>query len=490
MTSAEAALGVLLPGFPGPRLPDWIGERLDRGLAGLCLFGSNIASPDQLRALTREVTGHRRTALLAVDEEGGDVSRLHAAQGAPDAGNGWLGRRDDLACTRAAAARIAGELATAGFNLNLAPSVDVNADPRNPVIGVRSFGADPDLVARHAAAWVEAHEAMGIATCPKHFPGHGDTSVDSHLDLPVVSAPREIVESRDLPPFAAAIGAGARTVMTSHLVVPALDPDHPATFSSTILDDLLRGRLGFDGVVVSDALDMAGASAETGIPEAAVRALAAGCDLLCLGTNIGEDLLDAIVAEILAAVAAGRLPASRLDDAAQRVARLADSLTNDSLAESARAPAGQPGPPSSAELAAGFELTPAARALVQAVHDSGEAWQVVQLEPRPNIAAGPVPWGPGAVTDVVHVAEDSAPHVLQQLGSGPVVVVGRGIAHHEWEAHLVDALRASRPDLLVVEMGSPDPEGHDADVMTFGGSRALGAALLDLLGPTRHKETR
>ncbi len=478
MSVPSSALGVLLPGFPGPRLPAWLGDRLEQGLAGLCLFGSNIESPERLRALTDEVRGRRPGVLLAVDEEGGDVTRLHARDGAPDAGNAWLGRRDDLACTAAAAVRIAGELATAGINLNLAPDVDVNADPRNPVIGVRSFGADPDLVARHSAAWVAAHEAAGVATCPKHFPGHGDTNVDSHVDLPVVTASADLLERRDLLPFAAAIAAGAGAVMTSHLVVPALDPVNPATFSTAILVDLLRGRLGFEGVVVSDALDMAGASAQTGIPEAAVRALAAGCDLLCLGSDIGETLLDEIVDAITAAVESGRLDPSRLDDAAARVRHLSESLTAVGRSASGSSP-------SSAELAASFDITVEGQRLLDGVRASGASWQLVQLEAAPNIAAGSVPWGPGALTPACHVSSESVATLATSLDPGPVVVVGRDIARLAWQAAVVDDLRATRPKCLVVEMGSVDPDGRYADVVTHGGSRALGAALLELLGPAR-----
>ena len=235
-----------------------------------------IVGPASYAPTTDDIVGRRRHAVIAIDEEGGDVTRLHSHDGAPDAGNAWLGHRDDLGLTGAAARAIAEQLADAGCNLNFAPSVDVASDPRNPVIGVRSFGADPDVVSRHGSAWVAAHEAAGVASCPKHFPGHGDTAQDSHLTLPTVDAPADVVLERDVAPFAAVVAAGARTVMTSHLLVPALDAEHPATFSSAILRDLLRDRLGFQGVVVSDALDMAGASGATGIPEAAVRAFFAG----------------------------------------------------------------------------------------------------------------------------------------------------------------------------------------------------------------------
>ncbi len=226
-------------------------------------------------------------------------------------GNAVLGRIDDTALTRESAAAIARELTAYGINLDLAPVVDVNSAPDNPVIGVRSFGADAAHVARHAVAAVEGLQSQGVAACAKHFPGHGDTVTDSHLALPRVDAPADVLEVRELEPFRAAVAAGVACVMTSHVVVTAIDPDRPSTFSPTMLGGVLRGRLGFDGVIVSDALDMAGASAETGIPEAAVRALGAGCDLLCTGSETTEeDYLD-IVDTVVAAVESGRLSRTR-----------------------------------------------------------------------------------------------------------------------------------------------------------------------------------
>ena len=300
------AAGVLLPGFVGPALPEWVARRIAGGMAGVCLFGENIGTPDELRALTAAIRGARSDAVIAIDEEGGDVTRLHVRDGSPEPGNAVLGRLDDLAATEASARRIGLALAAVGCTLDFAPSADVNVNPDNPVIGTRSFGDDAAAAARHTAAWVRGLQSTGIAACAKHFPGHGDTAVDSHRGLPVVDVPLATLEARELLPFVAAIEAGVATIMTSHIVLPALDPAAPATMSRAILTDLLRGRLGFEGVIVSDALDMAGASAEIGIPAAAVRSLAAGADLLCIGTRNTDAQIGAIEDAILAAVASGR----------------------------------------------------------------------------------------------------------------------------------------------------------------------------------------
>ena len=306
--------------FPGPTLPAWMTSRLDRGLGSICLFGSNIVTPDQLASLTAQLHAVAPDVLIATDEEGGDVTRLHLREGSPHPGNAALGVVDDVALTEAVARSIGVELFAAGVDLNTAPVVDVNSNPANPVIGVRSFGADPSLVARHARAYIAGLQSAGVGACVKHFPGHGDTAVDSHLDLPTVVAPLDVLRRRELAPFATAVAAGTLAVMTSHVLLPAIDPSLPATLSPSVLK-LLRDDLGFDGLLVSDALDMKGASAGRGEPAAAVLALAAGCDLLCLGAEKDAELHDAIVSAIVAAVRSGELAESRLVEAADRVVR-------------------------------------------------------------------------------------------------------------------------------------------------------------------------
>jgi beta-N-acetylhexosaminidase len=462
----------LLPGFVGTELPDWLRDRLAAGLGGVCLFAENIASPTGLRALTDAIRAANPDAIIAIDEEGGDVSRLHAATGSPYPGNALLGRLDDLELTATVARTVAAELRAAGVNLNFAPDGDINSDPRNPVIGVRSFGADAGAVAAHTAAWVAAHEAAGVAVSVKHFPGHGDTAQDSHLALPVVDAPADVLRARELVPFRAAVAAGARTVMTSHLVLPALDPAQPATFSPAILGGVLRDELGFDGVIVSDALDMAGASGEIGIPAAAVRALGAGCDLLCIGTRTTAEQLDAISAAVASAVEAGELPADRVEDAARRVGALAASL---------RATVPRPAEavdltvlPDAAALVAGFAVSPDA---VSRVAEVAPGAQLVQIETAVNIAVGVSPWGPAAAGAEVAVVGEGDP---LPDGAGPLVLIGKDIHRRAWVRALVDDARAARPT-LVVEMGWPDPGSGYADIATFGASRAVGAALLGVL---------
>ncbi|MGH9113208.1 MAG: glycoside hydrolase family 3 protein, partial [Acidimicrobiales bacterium] len=314
----RAAAATLLSSFAGDRVPGWLARRVGEGLGGVCLYGSN-RDADQ-PAVSAMLHGLRPDVIVSLDEEGGDVTRLEAATGSSVPGNAALGAVDDVELTRRVAVALGRALAAAGVDLDLAPCADVNTDPANPVIGVRSFGADVDLVARHTAASVAGLQAAGVAACVKHFPGHGAVAVDSHLDLPTVTAPLDVLRRRELVPFRAAIDAGCAAVMTAHLLVPALD-DLPATVSRRILTDLLRGELGFTGCVVTDALDMAGIGGPAAIPTNVVRAIAAGADLCCLGPDNTDELVGACVDALVAAVGTGELPESRLRDAAATVQR-------------------------------------------------------------------------------------------------------------------------------------------------------------------------
>ena len=462
--SARRSASVLLPGFEGTVLPEWLAARLRDGLAGVCIFGGNIESRAQLRELTGAIRDANPRALIAIDEEGGDVTRLYYDQGSPYPGNALLGRIDDVDYTEAVARTVGWELRRAGVNLDFAPDVDVNSNPDNPVIGVRSFGATAELVARHSAAWVRGLESTAVAASAKHFPGHGDTAQDSHLALPVIDASLNQLRSRELLPFASSIEAGARTIMTSHILLPQVDPSGPATFSTVILGDVLRGELGFTGVIVSDALDMAGASGEIGIPQAAVRAIAAGCDLLCIGTDNTDDEIAAILDAFDEALADGRLSPDRLADAAKRNVDLAVELAAQAAAT--------PVPESFAadaepvfdldRSAAVFDVRPGTT-----VH--ADRW-LVALETVANIAVGVAPWGPGVDERVG--AEGRLPATTGQL-----VLIGKDNHRHAWVRELIDEARRASPDVLVVDMGWPGNSREYADVATFGASRHASRAL-------------
>ncbi|HEX6917440.1 MAG TPA: glycoside hydrolase family 3 N-terminal domain-containing protein [Phycicoccus sp.] len=472
MSLASDVAATLQPGFAGVRVPDWVAEAHAAGLVSVCLYGDNVPVGGGLDGVCADLHERLPGVLLAVDEEGGDVTRLHYPEGSPTVGNAVLGRLDDEDLTRRSAAGIGAELAALGIGLDLAPVVDVNSSPENPVIGVRSLGADARSVARHAVAWVEGLQGVGVAACAKHFPGHGDTVVDSHHGLPRVDAPLEVLRERELLPFAAAVRARVASVMTSHVVVTALDPDRPATFSPIVLG-VLRGELGFDGVLVSDALDMAGASAETGIPEAAVRALAAGVDLLCLGSATSAERYREVHAAVVEAVRSGRLPEARVTEAATRVRDLARRFAPGAaaVAQAHGVPAGgqadaPSAAPNAAAVAATFGLSEPGRAFL----GDPAPLSVVQVGSTANLAVGEVAWGPAALGATV--AEADVPTGAR------VAVVGRAVGP-DHSAHEVAArLRAAGHRVVLVDCGWPR---GGADVETYGGSPAVARALMGLL---------
>lgn len=468
-----------MAGFAGPVLPDWLAAELAAGLGSVCLFGTNVVDPAQLQRLTTAIHGASPGTLVAIDEEGGDVTRLHHLAGSPHPSAAYLGSLDDVAFTEAVAASIGTELLAAGVDLNLAPDADVNSNPRNPVIGVRSFGAEPGLVARHAAAYVRGLQGAGVGAVAKHFPGHGDTAADSHLELPAVDVDADVLAARELVPFGAVVAARSLGVMTSHILVRAYDPTAPATMSAPVLR-LLREHLGFTGAVVSDALDMAGASSGRGIAEAAVLALAAGVDLLCIGTDNTADQLAAIVEHVLDAVRDGRLPRARLLDAAARVSALSASVA--ALRRTATPRAG--GPP---------ELTPAGFRLRGPIGPLA-APVLLRLASPDNIAAGNTVWGvgehlagelaawlPGATCATAADLEEVAV-VLAAHPRRPLVVQGRDLARVDFLARAVALIRRSRPDAVMVELGWPQLPGvPPVDIATYGSGRGAAICLIKLL---------
>lgn len=479
-------LGTLLPGFVGEELPEWLDLLLREGLGGVCLFGSNVATDAQVAALTSAVRAANPDAIIAIDEEGGDVTRVHHETGAPYPGNALLGRLGatggSAELTAATARSIGWHLRSLGVNLAFAPVVDINSNSDNPVIGVRSFGADPTQVATHGTAWVRALQATGVGATAKHFPGHGDTSLDSHLALPVVDRTLAELRERELIPFEAVIEDGVDAVMTSHILVPRLDPDNPATMSGAVLRQILREELGFDGLIVSDALDMKGASAKIGIPAAAVRSLAAGVDLLCLGTDSSAAQLDAIIGAVTDAVETGELSAERVADAASRTRRLAVQLAD----RARRAPVPAPLPAPDLDLgviAGGFDLSEHADAWIAA---AGGEYDVVRIENSHTIAVGRTPWGPFAAG--ADAAAIVTPNHADEPYAAPgfVAVVGRDLHRRPYARSYIETMRARLGDrLLVVDMGWPAEDRAFADVATFGATRLDGAALNHLLGGNR-----
>lgn len=325
VTEADAAQNLAAYGVRTPA------EVVDKyGLGGVIYFAwsNNVANPQQIAKLSN---GLQRAAagrdtkvdpplLISTDQEMGVVVRV----GPPATqlpGSMALGATRDPRAAQQAAQVTGRELRAIGINQNYAPDADVNVDPQNPVIGVRSFSSDPALVSQLVAAQVTGFEQpgkQGVSSTAKHFPGHGDTSTDSHYGLPVIDHTREEWERLDEPPFRAAVEAGIDSIMTAHIVVPSLDPsEDPATLSQPILTGLLRERLGYDGVVVTDSLQMAGVREKYGDDEVAVRAVLAGADQLLMPMD-----MDVAYEAVQEAVASGRISQERLDQSVERILRM------------------------------------------------------------------------------------------------------------------------------------------------------------------------
>jgi beta-N-acetylhexosaminidase len=494
------ANSVLWPGFEGTTAPRWLERELADGLAGVVYFEQNIEHPEQVRALSDRIHALHPGSLIGVDEEGGIVTRLEAQHGSSTPGNAVLGRLDDVELTRAAAAWTGAIVAAAGIDVDLAPTVDVNVDPRNPVIGVRSFGADPELVSRHTAAAVRGLQSAGIAACAKHFPGHGDTSTDSHLALAVTNGGPGDLADVHLRPFTAAVRAGVKAVMTAHLRVPHLG-DAPATVNPRTLG-ILRD-LGFDGVIVSDALDMAAIRHTLGMGPGGVAALLAGVDLLCVGNphsnpphpagDTDEQEFLEVRDALVAAMAAGELPPAVVEAAAERVRTLRSSLD----AQAARH-GEQPDP-----AACGIDWAAAARKAVGVTGDPrlGEGTvTLVDARTKRNIAVGSTSDRFGAalapfrelrrVSLADHPDESAAVEHARAAIAGartPLLVVNQPQSNG-LEAAVLRAALEARPSTVVIVAGWPGQAGEEADgvsprnaVYAYGSGRVNAEAVAGLL---------
>ncbi len=322
MTLEEKVGQLLMIGFGGTRMNAHIRFWLrERRVGGVALFSRNIVDFEQTARFARELHAEATGGVpifLALDQEGGNVVRVKdGAMVLP--GNMAMGATRSTTFAYVAGQSLAVDLALLGFNMNLAPVLDVNSNPDNPVIGVRSYGERPDLVAELGGWYVRGQQEMGVVAVAKHFPGHGDTQTDSHFSMPAISADLERLETIELWPFRRAMAAGLDAVMTAHIALPRItdDPQLPATLSPTILTDILRRRLGFDGVVITDGLEMQGIVERYGSGRAAVLAILAGADMpMILWTPKKKD---EVYAALLAAAKSGEISAARLDQSVRRI---------------------------------------------------------------------------------------------------------------------------------------------------------------------------
>ncbi len=316
--------GLLMVGFPGPAPTDEVKRLVDDGVCGAILFANkkNIVTPEQTAGLTRALKAHAgRPFLLAVDQEGGRVARLKGAPFTSLPTMREVGRAGDAALAARVGRLLAFEVRAVGFDWDFAPVLDVDTNPANPVIGDRALSSDAREVGRLGVALGQALEAAGVASCGKHFPGHGDTAQDSHLALPTLPHGLERLREVELVPFAAWAKAGLSAVMTAHVLFEALEPGKPATMSRRALTGLLREELGFGGVIVSDDLEMKAIADHFTVEAAVVEGVEAGADLflVCHTPALQRRAIEALKA----AVKTGRLAAERLEQSRARIAAVA-----------------------------------------------------------------------------------------------------------------------------------------------------------------------
>ena len=476
-------LGVLMAPFTGTAVPPFLQEALDRGLASVILFGHNTPDPRTARDLARAVHARSEDCVVAIDEEGGDVTRLQAATGSSLPTAWALGEVGDPDLSRRAGRALGDLLSACDIDLDLAPVLDVSTDPANPVIGTRAFGDEPDRVALHARAVATGLIEAGLGTCAKHFPGHGATAADSHTALPRIDLDAAEFEREHLAPWRIAPWLDA--VMTAHVLVPALGegPASISPWSRPLLDRAVGGD--FHGLVITDALDMAAVAERPGYGEAAVRALEAGADLLCLGTSLRRDdeqMLREAHDAVLAAVRSGRIPREDLHERAERTRQRLRSLRTRRRFV--------PAPELEDALARLEQLgAEAAARAVRSRHDHARLEgrrpvAVVDLRARAQHASG------ARAQQLVAALRErgidaEAPEPPAPIDpAAQLLAVTRLPRSDPEEGRRLAALLASRSDTIVIHTGVPDAAPDQRLLVSaHGAGRTMMRAAVDLLLP-------
>ncbi len=316
-------------GFYGKASTDDLSGLVARGVGGVIFFARNVGSPAEVAETTSSIKrAAGRPLFIALDQEGGQVSRLK--QGFTDVPPmRAVGATGSAALAREVGAVIGREVSAVGFDMNYAPVLDVDTNPLNPIIAARSFGRTPEIVAEMGIALASGLESVGVAACGKHFPGHGDTSQDSHLELPRLPHSLERLEQVELKPFAAAVKAGIPSMMTAHVIFEPLDSVYPATMSRAVLHGLLRQKMGYDGLIVTDDIEMRAIADHYGVEDTVVRGLNAGVDhfLCCHTAAIAHQAIE----HVIHAVESGKVSRETLATANRRIQHFTDRYARPAL---------------------------------------------------------------------------------------------------------------------------------------------------------------
>lgn len=451
-------LSTFSPGFGGAVVPEWIKPWLENGLGSVTLFASNTPNFETASNLISEIRSYNPDVLIAIDEEGGDVTRLFVREGSRYPTPALLGQCDDEDLTFRSYSSMGAVLRSLGVDITYAPVADVVAYENNPIVGVRSFGMSSDVVNRHVLQAVKGLQSSGVSACVKHFPGHGAVLEDSHHDLPRIKLSKNDYERTHIEPFKNAIASGVSAVMIGHLIAECLDPNLPASLSSKILRDYLRSELGFKGLIVTDALDMGAIGGPTKIHESALNALTAGADLLCF-SGMGDQSQFVINSFdwIQSAFNRGEISEDSFIDSSQRIGEIrAKNLKGTKVEENI----------DYKELISGFEV-------LGDVELSSSAINLVEIGTKPTIAAGDVSWGIHRELRSVGITCEIHASDAENLASKKLVVAFRDAYRDGPLLATLNRLNQRFPDAIFIDMGWPTREFEPRNLIRAYGSSAI-----------------
>lgn len=439
-------------------------------VGGIMLFAENVETPAQVARLTAglqqlaEESGAGVPLFVSIDQEGGRVVRIKDGV-TPLPSHMAIGATGSQALAERVGGIVGAELAALGVNMNAAPVMDVNNNPHNPVIGTRSFGEDPHAVAELGTAFMRGMQAAGVLAIAKHFPGHGDTDVDSHLALPTVAHARERLDEVELVPFRAAIAAGVDAIMSAHITFPAVDatPGLPSTLSHRVLTGLLRRELGFDGIIITDALEMEGITSQFSIPDAAVKAVLAGADIVLIAQSQYNEDGQRAVEQLVRAVQDGVIPMERVDESVRRIAEAKRKLA------AARGPAEVPSGSALGDKQSLAVVRDVARHAVTVVRNDDGVLPLKTDAPGRVLLVAPALAGfvmaeplRRRLSDVTKVTVPLDPDdvalrttVAATRAADTIIVATAGAAARPGQAQLVQAVAETGKRLIVVSVAEP-----------------------------------
>ena len=451
-------LSTFSPGFGGAVVPEWIKPWLENGLGSVTLFASNTPNFETASNLISEIRSYNPNVLIAIDEEGGDVTRLFVREGSRYPTPALLGQCDDEDLTFRSYSSMGAILKSLGVDITYAPVADVVAYENNPIVGVRSFGMSSDVVNRHVLRAVQGLQSSGVSACVKHFPGHGAVLEDSHHDLPRIKLSKNDYERVHIEPFKNAIASGVSAVMIGHLIAECLDPNLPASLSSKILRDYLRSELGFKGLIVTDALDMGAIGGPTKIHESALNALTAGADLLCFsGMGDQSQFVVNSFEWIQSAFNRGEISEDSFIESSQRIGEIrVKNLESTKVEQNI----------DYKELISGFEV-------LGDVELSSSAINLVEIGTKPTIAAGDVSWGIHRELRSVGITCEIHASDAENLASKKLVVAFRDAYRDGPLLATLNRLNQRFPDAIFIDMGWPTREFEPKNLIRAYGSSAI-----------------